>query len=126
MARRDDQFFYSNAPMAGQNQIYLERPQVYDLLKRAVQSPLVTVVAGAGYGKTHEVYSFVRKRKVRTAWLQLSERDNMGERFWENYTAVVATVNREAAEKLIEMGFPTTEQQLIRYLRLPQGGTAGG
>jgi LuxR family maltose regulon positive regulatory protein len=126
MAQRNDQFLYSNVPMAGQNQIYLERPQVHDLLERAVQSPLVTVVAGAGYGKTHEVYAFVQKRKVRTVWLQLSERDNVGERFWENYTAAMATVNKTAAEKLIEMGFPTTEQQINRYLRLPQDNPAPG
>jgi LuxR family maltose regulon positive regulatory protein len=117
MAQRNDQFFYSNAPMADQNQIYLERPQVHDLLERAVQSPLVVVVAGAGYGKTHEVYSFVQQHKVPAIWLQLSERDNMGERFWENYTATVATVNKKIAERLIELGFPTTEQQLDRYLR---------
>jgi LuxR family maltose regulon positive regulatory protein len=120
MVQRNDQFFYSNAPMADQNQIYLERPQVYDLLERAVQSPLVIVVAGAGYGKTHEVYSFVQQHKVRTIWLQLSERDNMGDRFWENYTAAVATVSREVAKKLIELGFPTTEQQIDRYLRFFQ------
>jgi LuxR family maltose regulon positive regulatory protein len=118
MAPQNNQFFNSNVLMAGQNQIYLERPQIRDLLDRAVQSPLVTVVAGAGYGKTHEVYSFVQKRKVRTAWLQLSERDNMGERFWENYAAAVSAINRETAAKLVELGFPATERQFNRYLRI--------
>jgi LuxR family maltose regulon positive regulatory protein len=126
MATRDDQFFYSNTPMADRNQIYLERPQVYNLLERAVQSPLVTVVAGAGYGKTHEVYSFVQKHKVRTVWLQLSERDNMGDRFWENFTAAVATVNKDTAKRLIELGFPTTEHQLDRYLRMPRDSFISG
>jgi LuxR family maltose regulon positive regulatory protein len=120
MAEQVNQFFHSNVPMAGRNQICLERPQIRDLLERAVQSPLVTVVAGAGYGKTHSVYSFVQKCKVRTVWLQLSERDNMGERFWENYTAAVSTVHKKTAEKLIELGFPATKQQFDRYLRLPQ------
>ncbi|MDR1174719.1 MAG: helix-turn-helix transcriptional regulator [Treponema sp.] len=124
MEQRNDQFFYSNAPMADQNQIYLERPQIHDLLERAVQSPLVVVVAGAGYGKTHEVYSFVQQHKVHTIWLQLSERDNIDERFWENYTAAVATANKGVAKKLIDLGFPTTEQQLDRYLRLPQDSLA--
>jgi LuxR family maltose regulon positive regulatory protein len=122
----DNQFFHSNVPMAGQNQIYLERPQIRLLLERAVQSPVVTVVAGAGYGKTHEVYSFMQKRKVRTAWLQLSERDNMGERFWENYTAAVWTVNKKIAAKLMELGFPTTDQQFDHYLRLPQEDMVSG
>jgi LuxR family maltose regulon positive regulatory protein len=126
MTQRNDQFLYSNASMAGQNQIYLERPQIHDLLERAVQSPLVTVVAGAGYGKTHEVYVFVQKRKVHTVWLQLSERDNVGERFWENYTAAVATVNKAAAKKLIETGFPTTDQQIGRCLRLLQNNPVSG
>jgi len=34
---------------------FLKRPRVDSLLKSAIQKPLTTVVAGAGYGKTQAV-----------------------------------------------------------------------
>ncbi|MDR2535065.1 MAG: hypothetical protein LBD29_03425, partial [Treponema sp.] len=63
--------FHSNVPIVPGNQRYLERPQIYRLLEKAVQSPLVTVVAGAGYGKTYGVYSFVDHYDAVTIWIQL-------------------------------------------------------
>ncbi|MDR3123161.1 MAG: hypothetical protein LBU16_05225, partial [Treponema sp.] len=82
-----EQRFQSNVPLSSGNQVYLERPRVDALVERAVQSPVVIVVAGAGYGKTHAIYSFVRKRQAKTGWMQLSERDNIASRFWENFVA---------------------------------------
>ncbi|MDR0386975.1 MAG: hypothetical protein LBH57_02955, partial [Treponema sp.] len=58
-----DTVFHSNVPPVPRNQVYLERPQIERLLERAVESPVVAVVAGTGYGKTHEVYAFLRKYK---------------------------------------------------------------
>ncbi|MDR1318459.1 MAG: helix-turn-helix transcriptional regulator, partial [Treponema sp.] len=115
-----EQFFYSNIPIARGNQIYLERPRIDLLLEKAMRSPVVIVAAGAGYGKTHAVYSFVKKYKAETAWLQLSERDNVGEHFWENFVAAVPLVSKKSARKLAKMDFPSTEQQFERYLKIPQ------
>ncbi|MDR3335786.1 MAG: helix-turn-helix transcriptional regulator, partial [Treponema sp.] len=115
-----DQLFYSNVPFAQGNQVYLERPQIDRLLEKAVESPLVTVVAGAGYGKTHSVYSFLRnKHDALTTWMQFSERDNIGERFWENFIAALGVVSSEAAARLAEIRFPETERQFERYLAVP-------
>jgi LuxR family maltose regulon positive regulatory protein len=97
----------------------LERPQIDRLLEKAVQNPVVIVYAGAGYGKTHTVYSFVRKYKALTSWMQFSERDNIGERFWENFIAAIATVNKTAAAKLEKIEFPETDRQFERYLDIP-------
>ena len=52
---------------------------------QALKYPLIMICAGAGYGKTSAVYDFTQKYKAETAWIQLSERDNVGGRFWENY-----------------------------------------
>jgi LuxR family maltose regulon positive regulatory protein len=114
-----DRLFYSNVPISPENQIYLERPQVYDLLERAVRSPIVTVTAGAGYGKTQAVYSFVRKYNAITIWIQFSERDNLGWHFWENFIRAVEFIGRDSAEKLRKTGFPETEQEFEQYLRIP-------
>ncbi|MDR3200755.1 MAG: helix-turn-helix transcriptional regulator, partial [Spirochaetales bacterium] len=94
-----DQLFHSNVSFTQGNQVYLERPQIDRLLEKAVESPLVTVVAGAGYGKTHSVYSFLRKYNALTTWMQFSERDNIGERFWENFIATVGVVSPESAAR---------------------------
>jgi LuxR family maltose regulon positive regulatory protein len=114
-----EQSFHSNAPIAPGNQIYLERPQIDSLLDRAVQSPVVTVVAGAGYGKTHSVSSFLRTYHGITTWMQLSDRDNLGWRFWENFTQAISFHNKEFAATLAEIGFPETERQFNRYLAVP-------
>jgi LuxR family maltose regulon positive regulatory protein len=76
-------------------------------------------VAGAGYGKTHSVYSFLRNYNALTTWIQFSERDNIAERFWENFTATVGVVSPEAAVRLAETRFPGTERQFERYLAVP-------
>jgi LuxR family maltose regulon positive regulatory protein len=114
-----ERLFYSNVSIPPENQIYLKRPQIYDLLKKAVESPIVTVTAGAGYGKTQAVYSFVRKYNTVTVWMQLFERDNLAWRFWENFSRAVEFIDRDSAEKLRKTGFPETEQMFEQYLRIP-------
>jgi LuxR family maltose regulon positive regulatory protein len=114
-----EQQFQSYLSLSSNNQIYLERPRIDALLERVVQTPLVTVIAGAGYGKTYAVYSFLRKYKAQTSWLQFSERDNIASRFWENFIAGVSLSNPKAAFRLAKADFPETERQFERYLRIP-------
>ncbi|GHU87682.1 hypothetical protein FACS189476_03500 [Spirochaetia bacterium] len=111
---------HSNVPMAGDNQIYLERPRIDQLLEKALESRTIIVTAGAGYGKTRAVYSFLKKYNHLTVWIQLSERDNAGSRFWENFTAAVGAISAETAARLTEMGFPETERQFERCLTIPR------
>ena len=118
-----DHIFQSNISIPPGNQTYLERPRISLLLAKAIQSPVVIVSAGAGYGKTHAVYSFVREYKALTSWIQLSERDNISERFWENFIAAIAIVNKKAAVKLEKINFPETDRQFKRYLDIPLAET---
>jgi LuxR family maltose regulon positive regulatory protein len=115
-----DQNFQSNVSISPGNQNYLERPRIDLLLDQAIQNPVVIICAGAGYGKTHAVYSFVRKREFLTSWIQLSERDNIRERFWENFIAGVTLVNKKAADRLAKIEFPETERQFERYMTIPR------
>ncbi|MDR2518339.1 MAG: LuxR C-terminal-related transcriptional regulator [Spirochaetaceae bacterium] len=112
-------FFHSNVPIVPGNQTYLERPHLNTLLEKALQSPVVMVVAGAGYGKTYSVYSFLHAYNTITAWIQLSERDNLVFRFWENFVQAVASISEESAEKLRSSGFPETKRQFDRYMTVP-------
>ncbi|MDR2354892.1 MAG: LuxR C-terminal-related transcriptional regulator [Clostridiales Family XIII bacterium] len=94
----------------------MKRPHIFGLLRQGLQGPLVTVVAGAGYGKTQAVYAFLRSNDIITTWIQLSERDNLVSRFWENYTHTVSLYNENLAAKLADVGFPETETQYDRWL----------
>jgi LuxR family maltose regulon positive regulatory protein len=94
---------------------HFERPRLNDLFLEAVKYPLVVVCAGAGYGKTSAVHDFLRGYKTATAWIQLSERDNVGGRFWENYAHCVSTVNAPLAAAFFKTGFPDTKEKLRHY-----------
>ncbi|MHB9292931.1 LuxR C-terminal-related transcriptional regulator [Hollandina sp. SP2] len=115
-----ESFFHSNVPIVPSNQPYLERPRIDRLLETALPYSIITVVAGAGYGKTQGVYAFLRKCKIPTVWLQFSERDNQTSRFWENFTQAVTFLDPASADKMREIGFPQTEQQFDRYLIILQ------
>jgi LuxR family maltose regulon positive regulatory protein len=114
-----NQFFHSNVAIVPAYQGYLPRPQVRQFLEKAMHSPLITVVAGAGYGKTQAVYSFLQEYNEVTTWLQLSETDNLRSRFWENFIRAISLSNQHFAAKLAEIGFPETERQFDRYLTVP-------
>jgi len=94
---------------------HFERPRLNGLFTEAVKYPLVVVCAGAGYGKTTAVHDFLKGFKVAAAWIQLSERDNVGARFWENYTHSVSNVNAVMAAELYKFGFPDTKEKLRHY-----------
>jgi LuxR family maltose regulon positive regulatory protein len=115
-----NQFFHSNVTMEQNRQAYLDRPRLDRLFERAVRNPLVIVVAGAGYGKTQAVYSFVRKYDVITGWMQLSPEDNYPWRFWENFIQAAALSDEETLYKLAYTGFPETKRQFERYVAIPR------
>jgi LuxR family maltose regulon positive regulatory protein len=113
-------FLCGNLSFPPGNQIFLERPRLDQMMEKAVRCPVVTVVAGAGYGKSQAVYSFARKYNVRTTWVQFSEDDNAGDRFWEKFVDAVSVINRDSAVKLTEIGFPVTDRQFNRYMSVPR------
>jgi LuxR family maltose regulon positive regulatory protein len=104
------------------DRIFLERPRVDRVLEKAFQSHVVTVVAGEGNGKTYAVDSFLRRERRNIIWVQLSERDNLGPRFWENYCGAAARINRKAAKVLAGLGFPESGPQFDRYFTLLKNG----
>ncbi|MCL1930840.1 MAG: hypothetical protein FWF55_03435, partial [Treponema sp.] len=97
---------------------HFERSRLNQLFTEAVRHPLVLVCAGAGYGKTSAVHDFAEKHHVTTIWLQLSERDNVGSRYWENYTHAMAQVNVPFANAIDKLGFPDTIDKLNQFQAL--------
>jgi LuxR family maltose regulon positive regulatory protein len=118
-----ESIFASNIPIP-RNRESLERPHINQLLEEAVSKSLVYVTAGAGYGKTQAVYSFVRQYSAYTAWMQMSEKDNNAEHFWENFLFTVMQVNPKAGEKLQKISFPDGDELFERYLKIPKAETS--
>ena len=94
---------------------YLERPRLHKLLEDAVSYPMVTVCAGSGFGKTRALYSFLQKYDAHTTWIQISERDNVGTRFWESFVHMISLSWPEAGARFLEIGFPDSEKAFTRF-----------
>jgi LuxR family maltose regulon positive regulatory protein len=96
----------------------LERPRIQKLLGEALQSPVVTVSAGEGYGKTWAAYSFLLNSDTVNFWIQISEQDNRAAHFWENENGVISLYNPELGKSLLKLGFPETNRLFDQYHRL--------
>jgi LuxR family maltose regulon positive regulatory protein len=92
-----------------------DRARVHTILEAALKTPLVSVVAGQGYGKTFSVYSFLESHPAITMWIQLSGQDNTSRCFWENVCACVALRNPDLGKALLEIGFPETDHQFDQF-----------
>jgi len=99
---------------------HFERPRLNRLFARAVKCPVVMVCAGAGYGKTSAVQDFVRKSRTQTVWVQLSDHDRVGARFWENFTHAMARFNTPFAKAIGGLGFPDSVDKLNRYFSIAE------
>jgi LuxR family maltose regulon positive regulatory protein len=108
-------FMYRKPHILSSMPYYFDRPRVNEILALALQSPVVTVVAGQGYGKTSAVYSFLENSSIVSLWVQLTARDNINRHFWENLCSCVALRNLELGNDLLEMGFPETNRQFDRF-----------
>lgn len=61
----------------------LFRTRIDSLLQNATKNDAVAIIAGAGYGKTLAVSSFLSKNKNETVWIYLTALDNTHIRIWE-------------------------------------------
>ena len=97
---------------------HFERSRLNDLFLQAIKSSLVLVCAGAGYGKTSAVRDFTQQIKIDTAWMQLSDRDNVSARFWENFTRALSQTEEPLAHVTGKICFPDTVEKLDHYRAL--------
>ncbi|MDR0445630.1 MAG: hypothetical protein LBH17_01110, partial [Oscillospiraceae bacterium] len=121
-----------NREVADARDFYM-RPRVRELLVRAVREPIksVIVTAGAGYGKTQTISTFldpengdINERKTHRFWMQIFEMDNLVERFWVSFTKVIAPVNAPLAKRLTLLGFPESERKYERFSALVSAETS--
>jgi len=98
---------------------YMPRSRIEKIFDRAVRCKLVYVIAGAGYGKTQSMHHYIEKqRDAVVRWVQLTEHDNTGSRYWESLTRSVSHDNPELAEKLRALGFPETLARFRQFAEI--------
>ena len=107
--------FISNIRGINQGSIFLERKRICKLLVKAIEYPLVTVYAGSGYGKTRAIYSFLQKFEANTTWIQITERDNAGARFWESFVHMISLTWPDAGARMSEIGFPESDEAFAKF-----------
>jgi len=111
----------SKAQKSGNNlneTFHFKRQRLNHLFVEAVKFPLVVVCAGSGYGKTSAVLDFLKDYQAATIWVQLSELDNVGTRFWDNCVNTIEQINAPFAVAAAKLGFPNTTDKLKQYQSL--------
>lgn len=102
----------------------MPRPRLDEILEQASQCKLVYLIAGTGYGKTQAVQHYIKQQKDAVVrWVQLSECDNIGSRFWKSFTRAISMDNPDLAAQLCEFGFPETLarfKQFVEILKPPE------
>jgi len=116
MNNNSEELYTKSSPLTA---YFMPRPQVDAAFDRATNCKLVYVIAGAGYGKTQAVYHYIMKQENAVVrWMQLTENDNAGSRYWESLTHTVFLDNPELAVKLRELGFPETLARFNQFSRI--------
>ena len=98
---------------------FMPRPRIDQIFDRATRCKLVYVIAGAGYGKTQAVHHYIKQQPDAVVrWLQLSESDNVGARYWEHLVHNINHDNPDLADKLREFGFPETIARFKQFAEI--------
>ncbi|MDR0450048.1 MAG: hypothetical protein LBH26_02135, partial [Treponema sp.] len=107
--------YSQEAPKIPAGVFYLKRLHIRKLLKKALQSPVVTISAAEGYGKTWSVYSSLLNSDSINFWIRITEQDNNAEHLWAKKTGTISLFNPRLGGRLAEMGFPDTRDLFERY-----------
>jgi len=92
----------------------LRRQRIDSLLEKALERPVVTVVAGPGCGKTCAVNAYLQGGGVNALWVQLSEADNRPARFWENFSRTMTLGHGLVTDKLRRQEMPANQAGLLQ------------
>jgi LuxR family maltose regulon positive regulatory protein len=97
---------------------YLNRPRVHQLLADAIHHRITIVCAGAGCGKTRAVSDFTGISPHPSVWIQFSERDNNGSRFWAKYTQLASGWDGAFVAHCQSLGFPDTPDKINMHITM--------
>ena len=114
----DNRELESNSIKESLARYHFKRPRLNKLFTEASRFPVVLVCAGAGYGKTTAVHDFIDDFNAPATWIQLSEIDNVKERFWENIVHSLGRFNMPFSDAIKRIGFPNTTDKQNQYFAL--------
>lgn len=99
----------------------LHRPRLDALFQQALKSPLVTVIAGPGYGKSTAAASFFQAHPYRLIWKRLARLDNLPYHFWQTLLPSFSGIlSQKAIDRLNVLGFPDTPAKIDHFLHTLQ------
>jgi LuxR family maltose regulon positive regulatory protein len=104
----------------------LARPRVSQMLKRAAQNPLVTIIAGPGYGKTCEAARFASQTDNRLIWMHINRLDNIADHFWKSLANALSGEFSNLAKIIESSEFPNTAVKFDAFLHSFAGEIYGG
>lgn len=96
----------------------LPRPRIDALFKSGLKHPIISVVAGPGYGKTSAASAFFSTAEVDLIWLRLTWTDNIPTRLWSNLAAAMRAELPDLAEGIEGLGFPQNYAHFDMLLRV--------
>lgn len=99
-------------------EINMNRPGISAMMHKAVERPLTTIIANAGYGKTQAASTLMETSDARIIWLQLTKLDNIATRLWERLAHGIEPYNKTFSGELRVLGFPGTIASVNRFLKL--------
>ena len=73
----------------------MRRPRLERTLANVAITPLTTVVAPHGSGKTTALGQFARARSTDVRWMTLEAQDDRPDRFWPFFFAALADIHHE-------------------------------
>jgi LuxR family maltose regulon positive regulatory protein len=100
----------------------LIRKRINQALELSNDYPLTIVSATMGYGKTTAVREYLKRRKMRQAWVSLQGSGGSELIFWHKLTTAFAGLAPELSMQLAHLGFPFDGLQLVRALDLLRKG----
>ncbi|MDL2233439.1 LuxR C-terminal-related transcriptional regulator [Ruminococcaceae bacterium OttesenSCG-928-L11] len=104
----------------------LHRPRVAQLIEQGLKQPLLMVTAAPGYGKTHEMASYLAGADVRLGWMRVTRMDSLTHHFWESLLHTLRPEFPAMAGKMAEIGFPGNLSAMKRILRIASEEIDGG
>lgn len=103
-----DSILYERSATLPSTNGHFYRPRIERLLVEALEYPIVTVIAGTGWGKTQAVSAFLCQTDTNYIWSRLSKLDNYPTHFWESFIYSIGTHNPVFYDVLSLTGFPGT------------------
>lgn len=103
------QFYFGNI---------LNREKTNQIFQLMEDRNLIQVIAGAGYGKTQAVLSYVSKLDANVVWISFTVLDNYSSHFWDNFCHSIGIMDPELSKEIKKLEFPEDNNSMRQFIKL--------